>query len=36
VLAGRGIPLEADEDVTFDVLQKLGVPAQAIIVPKTR
>jgi uncharacterized SAM-binding protein YcdF (DUF218 family) len=35
VLAERGIPLEADEDVTFDVLQKLGVPAQAIIVPKT-
>lgn len=35
VLAGRGVPLEADEDVTFDVLQKLGVPAQAIVVPKT-
>jgi uncharacterized SAM-binding protein YcdF (DUF218 family) len=35
VLAGRGIALEADEDVTFDVLQKLGVPAQAITVPRT-
>ena len=35
VLAARGIPLEAGEDVTFDVLQKLGVPARAIIVPKT-
>jgi uncharacterized SAM-binding protein YcdF (DUF218 family) len=32
-LAQRGVTLAADTDVTRDVLQRLGVPAAAIIIP---
>ena len=34
-LAERGVTLPADADITRDVLQKLGIPAGAIVLPST-